>query len=96
MTESPASEASVFRVVRHVSWRAEGQRLLIYDVRRDVIYDGNQTALYAIERFDGLATLAEIARHLAIEFGIAPAVALADMVGFVEEMSELMLVERLT
>ena len=65
MTESPASESSVFRVVRHVSWRAECERLLVYDVGRDVIYDGNRTALFAVERFDGRATIGEIAGHLA-------------------------------
>jgi hypothetical protein len=44
---------------------------------------------------DGQATLGEIAGHLAIQFGIPPAVALADVVGFAEEMRRLMLLERL-
>lgn len=95
MTESPASAASVFRVAQHVSCRSEGEQLLVYDIRRDLVYDGNPTALFVVERFDGQATLGEISRHLATEFGVPTAVALADVVDLAEEMSRLMLLQRL-
>jgi hypothetical protein len=69
--------------------------VLLYDVARDVIYEGNQTARLVIQRCDGRATIVDIAADLATRSGISPKIALVDVRDLVEEMTRFTLLERL-
>lgn len=88
---------ATFRLRRDaVSWRREGDGVLLYDLERDIVYNGNFTALWVIELCDGRHTVGEIADHFATRYEIPHPQALADVVRIIRQMIEWHLIERAT
>jgi hypothetical protein len=69
-----------------VRYQRTSDGFLLYDVRADVIYEGNGTGAEVLELMDGSRTCGELSAVLAGRFGIHPATALRDVVEFVAEL----------
>jgi len=88
-------ETVTFRLRRDaVCWRQESRGVLVYDIERDVVYNGNSTALQVIERCYGRHTVGEIADCLVARYGIPRSQALADVTGIIRQMVEWEIIER--
>lgn len=87
-------EAAVFCLRNLVCWRQEDEGLLLYDVERDIVYEGNLTALQVVEQCDGQRTVGEIADYLAARYKTRRSQALADATSIIQQMLRLNLIER--
>lgn len=95
VTEHTISGSAVFRVRRNtVSWRPEDEGVVVYDVERDIVYEGNRTALLVIERCDGRTTVGNIAAHLADRYRVPFPQILDDVRGFVGQVAKWGLLEQ--
>ena len=71
-----------------VAWRAIGEEVVVITPNDSVLHTFNRTGSFVWQQVTGRETVGEIARRLCKEYAVAPETALADVVEFVETLSQ--------
>ena len=71
MTDHRVTPSARIRLAPDVLLREEDDGFLLYDIRRDVLYEGNDTGRQILALCDGSRTVAEIMESLSVTSGLS-------------------------